>query len=1299
MNKLDKNDSYSGKVIEIFENYLEEGKDWSELFDILTGFTNFEEAEKTVCFLFQNFTEDSERCALLKHPKFIALLKTKLKDNFRKLKEKIPIQFFPEFFGFQLIFFCATKLTLIFENIFGYDVDEIIEVLNSEMQNLNLSEQIKFLAQFSEIIEKFASNKLKIANKFYNHLISVYIHFFPDFELRIFVANQILHFFKTYKGIQKDRIFEFYVICSSKNLQNFFLFEPELEMLGYIQNTAQQTLIPKILSFYQLICFTGANWQMAFFTENYLRFAELFWVQKPQNNSMFLEMWLAICDNFADLTCKGFKTKEMDKNLLILKEANHFLIFLAKLSILDFDFFHEIFQPILENSLNVITDFITAHKKILKTEILTKESYFKRGCLIFGFYYHEKFGDFLTVKNRKLVSEKSEHKLEINNSENEIISSEEKPKYALKLNQRKGLDRKLPRNLEINSIKDSANFRVNDSFSKRKESQSSSMILCKKKESTRRNISTDKSLISLIPQNNDIENKQKDNSQMLKRFNDFTQKIEADKLRKNQATENENRFFLKMQTKLNSEVEGRLQLTGKTLNVQSIYQKNTIPLSPKTKKKSHKFESVSFKYVFNFAALNENDKKAIKNNFNLHANLFYMLFKKFSYNQNSELEPIVQKLVGLKEPIMNIVNFRHFLEFISEAFNEIPPKVLPNIFKYVNLTMKKMGTTPNSINFGCFQAILEQFNYFFFNRNAFFLTPFQCFQKFLILVEKKYKVGFLFKNDFILSTKSDKSLMQFYCKKFEEDGKFQLPNCFEIVKKISYESDDISISAEKTSRKIVLSILFDVLSEKLAIFMTKNKLYKVNQVVLRQKHHFGFEQEIDCQICSVSIKKDVKNSDFDPKISQEKLSKMEDSNVIQNKSVFKEPILGKNADKLSNNFGAQISDNMNHDKLSLGIKLAILEDKNNCKKVLLEVGHCLENMLSKLAVYNSNLSLDSNTHGHIVKDIKKKEVDLENEKKMMELQTKLNKKRLDLKKKLENYHEQKSQSKKLEEEKEKENLIKAKIVSKKNQEFQKSKKLEILNAQKEKQKKELEIETQKKTLENEQKLKRMSNYRVFQANHHQKLLENFKRINLEQKANKKENTEEHNIIGLINKEKNERLKKELHSLNIQNAIVNNALIEKITCGINSEGWQEFLKKSSGKIERIFSFFQTKKETKNEGLFENRPENLMIWTFSHFHMFCADYQIFPNLISEKNLKRAFSFSIELAKGEKQFSLNTFKVFLMYEAILKKWLEKELTMDRFDVDECIIEQGPRFEIYYQENIEAVRKMAKSAHEKRN
>ena len=55
--------------------------------------------------------------------------------------------------------------------------------------------------------------------------------------------------------------------------------------------------------------------------------------------------------------------------------------------------------------------------------------------------------------------------------------------------------------------------------------------------------------------------------------------------------------------------------------------------------------------------------------------------------------------------------------------------------------------------------------------------------------------------------------------------------------------------------------------------------------------------------------------------------------------------------------------------------------------------------------------------------------------------------------------------------------------------------------------------------------------------------------------------------------------------------------------------------------------------------------------------------------------------------------------MYGTILKKWLEKELLMDRFDVDECVIEQGPRFEVYYQENIEAVRKLGKSAHEKKN
>lgn len=314
-----------------------------------------------------------------------------------------------------------------------------------------------------------------------------------------------------------------------------------------------------------------------------------------------------------------------------------------------------------------------------------------------------------------------------------------------------------------------------------------------------------------------------------------------------------------MHLQAHSKVKSTLEAHGKSIFPESSYGAKRIETEPQSKlfcskkdTKSQKLRKPTYPNTFNVQALDETEAKAMRSNFKLHKNLFSVLFKKFAERKNSEnfeqknLRIIINNKSQLAGFLISIGKFGDFLSQIDTEFSGVASAFLVNVFRYVRLGIQKSGGRPTELDFSGFEDAIFQFAYYWFNRDTLFRSPLKCFQLFLEKMSRNCNKNNRFDNDYILNVNADPDLVTHFMQKLKADPETRLPKGFELITKPYFESEEQETSISREPKKIVTSILYDLIMEKLDIFMKPAVVAKKSVSMVRQIASLTAENNQNC---------------------------------------------------------------------------------------------------------------------------------------------------------------------------------------------------------------------------------------------------------------------------------------------------------------------------------------------------------------------------------------------------------------------------------------------------------------------
>lgn len=1255
--------------------------DWSCVFKELLSIKNIEDWEQSLCFTFYFLIRDENRQILLKEHSMSLLIERKLIENI--IKKKGSCDKFNELFGFNLICFIGKKMPKDFSKIFDFDLTNIFDVLIKKLVDFSEAQQFKFIVELSNLIEKMAANKQKIANFLYKNLLKIYFEHFSEFELRSLIASQIGLLFKTYKKIKKNDLINFYIDELQVIGYPIIFTENEIDIFAYCQTDIIEKDIIRVSQFYHYLFTSGSFWQIAFWSENYADFVVKFWLQKKSENHKFVQMWNLILKILAEMTCKIFQNKEFEKNMILNKEANNYLLLFARLVSLDYEYFRNVFREKVIELTRFIVDFISSKKTIIKSDILSQNYYFKVICLIMDFDNSVEFDKAFAKKEENLVKT-----LAVKSAKNNF-NRKTKTDF-LKKNE--------PTN---NNVVKSSSF-------EKKDEKGCFSVKCDKNQTVIEKFNQENTKLNCFSKfrksceefdyqddyfmdNNKNEpkiDKMKEKSRkraksLIKWFRRFKMKFEEKSNKKKSQIESKNNRNTQIQKYSQNQVELKLQLHGRTLSTGPLYNQlknKDIEKSDGMKglQKNKKVKRILYKNVFNILALRSEELAALQNNYKLHKNLFLNLFRRFSAENQKIFTDTKASFQLESDAKINAHQFYELVKFISPDFDLLSIKPIVNIFKYVNYCLTNCSFKSNNVSFQYFEFVLYQFSHYFYNINQLFVGPVLAFQMFLKKIQEKFmNLGF-FENDFILSIKCDQEVLNFLTKQIKKNEKFELPNGFQEIERTVYQTEEEKSPFLKESRKICLSLIFDLISEKLDFFMKTEKITKLKIKVIKQVVPIQSEMNPNCQFC---IQKRIKSKESGFLIKNEQNQPLEKSSFLMNdtKKDYKNgnnPIqIGFSSKLNQSNFVFHSTNCHFTAKLSLPIKLAILQDTKNCRKNVLEVGSVLEEILNKVVSLNEDRliipALNAKTINPFQQTLIEKSEKQKNEENKQKIEFEIRK--LEAKKKTDEYRKIKQEKQMQKDEIEKENKkVQKDLIKQKIKEIE-QKRNEMLQFNKEQSKREQEQQIINNAANMIKEKEKILKLKKFQSEYQKKILDNASISGLEKiKIHKNDKNDKNEIIS--RKTSAVKIKSDYNLIKLNELYAKNVnfpieLEAKISCCFLNPKWKEFAHKWENRITDVFFKYSLLNFDKNEKNIEKRAEENGSWNYNQFCCFCKDIKICPDLLSIGKMKNLYYLATNFSTNKNSYSIMSMEFTVIYSCVVFEWEQNHFVVDEKNLDLCL------------------------------
>lgn len=1217
-----------------------------------------------------------------------------------------------------------------------------MELVQTRYNAFGLAEKLKCVAQTTEITTVLALSGDRTANQFYSFLLGLYTNQSQSSEIKQFTGQQLLELFNRFKHMKVKHLIDYFATNLPKLCQEGTVTELDLRLLEKCQlslgskEEISALEIDKFCEMYSNVCLNGPFWQMCLLESSYFALCKQSWIDQPSNNARFGPLWESIFETFVYITKRQLKSKEHEKQKLDATESNYFVHLLQKVVNLKPEYFRDTFYPLCERLFRKLVDFVETSKNLAKSTSPKKNNYFQKACKILGFEFGDRLLDAvekreeeaqIVVKSTKKIRAQNETKAEretltgnVNNRQ--ILSKSMMPAVEVKMNSPGSKHRSLAapnghnisRRLEPmfqNEIRTNAqkldhflkeNFPI---VSHQKESENG-----EKRALTEGDfLEESKEQLPHIPNEAELKAKQKAfiNDEILKRFRKHKFKIQQAK--ELQANEEEKALekFIKMHVRAQTQVEATMQARGHTLAAPSLYSQSLIEndaeflikiLQPRgaVRKTAKQRKRAQYPNTFNVNAVSALELSAMSNNFILHKNLFSVLFKQYAdvhkLDRTEEEGVLPVKASQLDELEINVLKFQELLKTIDSDFADVASQVFVNIFRYVNLGVQQQLKKSTVLNFSGFEMALKQAAYYLYTRELQFRTPLYCFNLFLSKMEKVCNKHEQFQNDFVLNVKADRQLVSYFTKLKRANPEAQLPPNFESLKVLKFTTFDSGLKIEKEPRRIVTSILFDLIMEKVDVQMVVCDINKESVTLVRQKIALAEEVRADCSQCQPQKQKQL----ADGKVM-----------VGQNESVqfYKNSILDVNEQQNSQRFDkiARSRDLLPKsrqlraaykppDLLSLSLKLAVVSDTKNCRKAVLEAAECLESLLGRVETFKPEDISKIDESGKIVNRFNRaqlfKSLQLQETKKTEN--GKFEQRRAETRKKVEEYRQKQLNQTAVKEEEFHLNESKRKAELAKQIEQRQKWRNEVLKTQKENELKQKERELQLKIDYLAEEKAKIAKFKSFQTEYYQKILGSVsKRRDMQRlAAESKMSAWAHNPskIACITKEENEKILKLLSEQNTQKAITETEFKNAVSQVLNNEIWRSYTARNAKRFERIFEIYREQIDGKWEEVKERKEiaEEAPAWTYRQFYKFCRDFQVVPQLLDPTSLKVTYNAVRKLRGESVKFGRQQLSDFVIYASVLRVWKAKELATTAADLEGTVSEAIRKFDRFAQEAL---------------
>lgn len=878
--------------------------------------------------------------------------------------------------AFENIFFLLFECHEVVGQTRSFPSDSINATLLRVFPRLDQMKQISLITKLCFLIDLFERKFPGLAVRLKNLMVGLYFNNFNDSEIRTFLCYNILEFSKEKPQFVENRVLDFYTGKYIRRASTFRLTNPDYTLLeSLIRNFGQQgaTKTVELGKFFENL--SGVfGWQFIFFHPVYVAFVDNWWSKNGPLDVVFCNYWEQFFNRLTDCShqiIKGKKNEfgdsvrvELVPNLLLLK------------SLLRTNCAEQLKEKLRPLCAKVEQSLLELHRRIRKNMFYDSpdhNQFFKIACKMIDYELKEPRKEPKaeeTVPNQRAEEQQIDKEAVDNGIEAIAQGVEEAQQVFLRQDSSQAVNDLSAESLELfeRSQKQVKPATCTGFFAESREDCEQSCYsldlsypkCTRNKMLFRRFQFGEMAVVTAAPilQNTATQVEQIDCELFSNRPTDEAHKrhksVESTQKkhefpgiaffnkymktrRRNERLKDEASFRSRLINErkfqnLSAKIEQRLNAHGNTLF-------KTNPSYPRYAELRHSMDKdrpVFYPFTFSFTSLTEIERRAIQGNFDVHKNLMRLLFNRYSKRVASRNAPGDSQPASKPQRVLTAPGFISLVKFISPVYANYDQKMNTLLFQFITSRFRSGLSSKSAIVFPQFRPLIAQFAYAMHCGPLKENNPFECFQELLANVKETLEDQLVFENDEILNVNVDRQLLSHYQELLKADPETPLPQNFHIRKVRQYESAGKKVEPNsKESKVIVSSILKDVFLAAFDIRFDSSEIRAVERLIVVQEkpidHQFG---DSELPGYAVSAKKD-----------QNRLAaKAEDCNNY----------LHKKALKLTNN---------PIEGLSVPLKLLILNESKTPKSDLLEVANLLEQMLRKVEVFaaGKEVKLDAQT--------------------------------------------------------------------------------------------------------------------------------------------------------------------------------------------------------------------------------------------------------------------------------------------------------------------------------------------------